>query len=70
MHARATIEAESQKLDQYIEQKTVLAKRLKEAIRRSQQKENGFGEIDSEAASDGGWETLHQEVINALYPAP
>lgn len=62
MHERAKIESESQKLDEYIEQKSILAKRLKEAIKKEQQKANGFGDIHSKAASDGGWETLHQEV--------
>jgi hypothetical protein len=64
MHERAKIEAESQKLDEYIEQKMILAKRLKEAIKKEKQKATGFGDIHSEAASDGGWETLHQEVLS------
>ncbi|NJR41270.1 MAG: hypothetical protein HC767_00070 [Akkermansiaceae bacterium] len=67
MHERARIEAESHKLDEYIEQKTILAKRLKEAIKKEQQKASGFGDIHSEAASDGDWETLHQEVHPCMH---
>jgi hypothetical protein len=63
MHERAKIEAESHKLDEYIGQKMILAKRLKDAIKKEKQKSSGFGDIHSEAASDGGWETIHQEVF-------
>lgn len=40
-----------------------LAKRLKEAIARSQQGADAVGEVHSEAGSDGAWEMLHQEVL-------
>lgn len=39
------------------------AKRLKEAIAKSQHGVDGIGELHSEAGSDGAWEMLHQEVF-------
>ena len=35
---------------------------MKAAIKQETQNANGFRDINSEAASDGDWETLHQEV--------
>eukprot|EP00892_Ulva_mutabilis_P012081 jgi/Ulvmu1/9245/UM005_0345.1 len=62
VHAKTKIEKETNKLEAYINKKATQAKRLKEAIRRSQHNQDGVGEIHSDAGSDGAWELLHQEV--------